>query len=145
MYYRISIFLAIALITNFTGLIENQSRASENPSSNFPRPAELQPAIEFWNLVFSEYDEDLVLYFDAFDMEKIYEVRRIPTQNGTRSRERARSDRRSDIKESIRDDLKALGTPNVDYDQLQGRRYRLFQAWGGSRDAAVYKAVEQVS
>jgi membrane-bound lytic murein transglycosylase D len=42
--------------------------------SPFPVPAGLEPAIEFWKKVFSEFSTTQLVYFDPLDMSKIYEV-----------------------------------------------------------------------
>ena len=40
----------------------------------FPLPAGLEPAVEFWKRIFSEYSISQVVYFDPLDLSKIYEV-----------------------------------------------------------------------
>jgi membrane-bound lytic murein transglycosylase D len=48
---------------------------SEPPKqSPFPVPVGLEPAIEFWKKVFTEYSLSQLIYFDPLDMSKIYEV-----------------------------------------------------------------------
>jgi membrane-bound lytic murein transglycosylase D len=46
---------------------------SANPSP-FPVPAGLEPAVEFWKKVFSEFGASQLIYFDPLDLSKIYEV-----------------------------------------------------------------------
>jgi membrane-bound lytic murein transglycosylase D len=51
--------------------------ASDLPALNaspFPVPVGLEPAVEFWKKVFSEYSASQLVYFDPLDMSKIYEV-----------------------------------------------------------------------
>ena len=96
------------------------------------------PQLSSGNRYSREYDEDLVLYFDGYDVEMIYEVRRLPTQNGSKGRERARADRRSALKEELRSDLESLAGEDVAYDQLTGRQRRLYLLWGRSQDPHVY-------
>ena len=48
-----------------------QSSAAANP---FPVPAGLEPAIEFWKKIFTEYSFSQLVFFDPLDMSKIYEV-----------------------------------------------------------------------
>ena len=59
--------------------------ASTNPtpssSSPFPVPAGLEPAVEFWKRVFSEFSLSQLIYFDPLDMSKIYEVTEVGEQN----------------------------------------------------------------
>jgi membrane-bound lytic murein transglycosylase D len=48
---------------------------SEPPKqSPFPVPVGLEPAVEFWKKVFTEYSLSQLIYFDPLDMSKIYEV-----------------------------------------------------------------------
>ena len=48
-----------------------QSSSAANP---FPVPAGLEPAIEFWKKIFTEYSFSQLVFFDPLDMSKIYEV-----------------------------------------------------------------------
>jgi len=48
-----------------------QSSTSQSP---FPMPAGLESTVEFWKKVFSEYSLTQLIYFDALDMSKVYEV-----------------------------------------------------------------------
>lgn len=47
--------------------------ANPNPSP-FPVPAGLESSVEFWKKVFSEFSRSQLVYFDPFDMSRIYEV-----------------------------------------------------------------------
>lgn len=48
-----------------------QSLSAANP---FPVPVGLEPAIEFWKKIFTEYSFNQLVFFDPQDMSKIYEV-----------------------------------------------------------------------
>jgi membrane-bound lytic murein transglycosylase D len=51
---------------------------SEAPKqSPFPVPVGLEPAVEFWKKVFTEYSLSQLIYFDPLDMSKIYEVNEV--------------------------------------------------------------------
>ena len=43
-------------------------------ANSFPVPAGLEPAIEFWKKIFTEYSLSQQVFFDPLDMSKIYEV-----------------------------------------------------------------------
>jgi membrane-bound lytic murein transglycosylase D len=47
--------------------------ANPNPSP-FPVPVGLESSVEFWKKVFSEFSRSQLVYFDPFDMSRIYEV-----------------------------------------------------------------------
>lgn len=51
-----------------------------NPSP-FPVPAGLEPAVEFWKKVFSEFGASQLIYFDPLDMSRIYEVTEVGVEN----------------------------------------------------------------
>ncbi len=48
-------------------------QTAPNPTP-FVVPAGLEPAVEFWKKVFSEYSLSQLIFFDPLDMSKIYEV-----------------------------------------------------------------------
>ena len=52
-------------------------------ATSFVVPAGLEPAVEFWKKVFSEYSLSQLIFFDPLDMSKIYEV--IDVGEGNRS------------------------------------------------------------
>ena len=113
--------------------------APAGEDSAFPYPASLEPQVVFWKQVFSRYGTDQILYFDAYDMSRVYEVHRIPTSDGTRARARERERARREYKESLRRDLLTLAEPGVDYESLTGRLRRLHAAWDYSTDPRVYR------
>jgi hypothetical protein len=43
-------------------------------STPFVVPAGLEPAVEFWKRVFSEFSLSQLIFFDPLDLTKIYEV-----------------------------------------------------------------------
>jgi peptidoglycan lytic transglycosylase D len=43
-------------------------------ATSFPVPAGLEPAVEFWKKIFTEYSLSQLVFFDPLDMSKIYEV-----------------------------------------------------------------------
>jgi len=54
-----------------TQAMAQQSLSAANP---FPVPAGLEPAIEFWKKIFTEFSYSQLVFFDPLDMSKIYEV-----------------------------------------------------------------------
>jgi membrane-bound lytic murein transglycosylase D len=57
------------------------SSSSNPPPSPFPVPAGLEPAVEFWKRVFSEFSLSQLIYFDPLDPSKIYEVTDVGEQS----------------------------------------------------------------
>jgi len=104
-----------------------------------PHPPALEPAVSFWTGVFTRWEEDQVVFFDAYRLERVYEIHRLPPQNGTRRRERERERLRAGWKESLAGDLKTLAGEDIDYDRLEGRFYRLYNILDRSRDPEVYR------
>ncbi|HET7007121.1 MAG TPA: transglycosylase SLT domain-containing protein [Candidatus Binatia bacterium] len=51
--------------------IAQRTLSAANP---FPTPAGLEPAVEFWKKVFTEYSLSQLVFFDPLDMSNIYEV-----------------------------------------------------------------------
>ena len=125
----ISIFLTAALLGS----------PESPPADALPRPPALAPAVAFWRNVFGAWDEDQVVFFDARRLDKVYELHRLPSSDGTRASERRRDALRESWRESLVRDLEALGVPGVDYDSLHGRERRLFEIWDEARDPQVYR------
>jgi membrane-bound lytic murein transglycosylase D len=131
---------ALLLPAAAAAFVTPPAAAGDDP---FPCPGPLQPGVSFWKDVFLRYDEDQIVFFDDHDWERVYEVHRIPTPDGTRARERDRERSRAAIKERIIEDLEALAAPDVEYDSLIGRLYRLHMVWDGTRDPEVYAAAAE--
>ncbi|HKY08336.1 MAG TPA: transglycosylase SLT domain-containing protein [Candidatus Binatia bacterium] len=59
------------------------SNSNHRAASPFPVPAGLEPAVEFWVKVFSEYGASQLIYFDPLDMGRIYEINDVGEENRT--------------------------------------------------------------
>jgi membrane-bound lytic murein transglycosylase D len=66
----------------FVIVIANFCSAQETP---FPVPAELTGAVEFWKQIFTRFGSKEVVFFDPFDLGKIYSVVRAPENDEGRS------------------------------------------------------------
>jgi membrane-bound lytic murein transglycosylase D len=53
------------------GVIAESQLSNRSP---FPVPTGLESSVDFWKKVFTEYSLSQLIYFDALDMSKIYEV-----------------------------------------------------------------------
>ncbi|WP_428099151.1 LysM peptidoglycan-binding domain-containing protein [Candidatus Rariloculus sp.] len=61
--------LSIALAMLFTGVA-----SAQDSSTNFPRPAELVPAVEFWTRVYTEIGTDAGFLHDTENLSIVYET-----------------------------------------------------------------------
>ena len=59
------------------------AQQASSTSSPFVVPAGLEPAVEFWKRVFSEFGRSQLIFFDPLDMNKIYEVIEVGEDNRT--------------------------------------------------------------
>ena len=75
----IPLCLSFVLFSSASAAAENDSAIA--PPSLFPIPAGLEPAVEFWKKVFSEFGMAQLVYFDPLDMSKIYEVTDVGEEN----------------------------------------------------------------
>lgn len=75
----IPLCLSFVLFSSARATAENDSAIA--PPSLFPIPAGLEPAVEFWKKVFSEFGMAQLVYFDPLDMNKIYEVTDVGEEN----------------------------------------------------------------
>jgi membrane-bound lytic murein transglycosylase D len=83
-----------------------QSSTSQSP---FPMPAGLESTVEFWKKVFSEYSLAQLIYFDALDMSKVYEV--VDVGEDSRSNDYIDSER-----------ARVAAANNVDIDRVRAQR-----------------------
>jgi len=125
--------MAVALV------VPGVSRGAEA----FPRPPELDASVAFWKDVFSRYDSDQIIYFDAYDLSRVYEIHRLPPADGRPSRTRLRDKLRAAHKDRLHQLLTSLGRPGVAYDSLSGPARRLVAIWDGADDPAVYRAAAE--
>ena len=72
-HFRIRAFIVALGLLAF---LPAPSRAQQLPTDPTPfvTPVGLEPAVEFWKKVFSEFSLSQLIYFDPLDMSKIYEV-----------------------------------------------------------------------
>lgn len=70
------------------GVIAESELSNRSP---FPVPTGLEPSVDFWRKVFTEYSLSQLIYFDALDMSKIYEVNDVG--EGSRSNEYLNAER----------------------------------------------------
>jgi membrane-bound lytic murein transglycosylase D len=63
--------------------LANPDNLPSSVPSPFPTPAGLEPAVEFWKKVFSEFSSSQLVYFDPLDMSKIYEVTDVGEESRT--------------------------------------------------------------
>lgn len=66
----------LTLLIGCAALMPTQSMAqrAQSAANPFPVPAGLEPAIEFWKKIFTEYSFNQLVFFDPLDMSQIYEV-----------------------------------------------------------------------
>jgi membrane-bound lytic murein transglycosylase D len=70
------------------GVIAESQLSNRSP---FPVPTGLESSVDFWKKVFTEYSLSQLIYFDALDMSKIYEVTDVG--EGSRSNEYLNTER----------------------------------------------------
>jgi len=72
---HLSRWLLTLLISHLAFLpVQAMAQQSLSTANPFPVPAGLEPAIEFWKKIFTEYSFSQLVFFDPLDMSKIYEV-----------------------------------------------------------------------
>ena len=85
---RISRLILPLCFSLFVGAAPNATLANDvaaSASSPFPVPSGLEPAVQFWKKVFTEFSSTQIIYFDPLDLSKIYEVTEVG--EGSRSNE----------------------------------------------------------
>ena len=110
-------FRIIALILSLTALSAAAS------TSDFPRPAELEPDIGFWVMVFTEYTSDQGVLHDNANLAVVYEHLDIPASVSRRERNRRAELRRKHYKS-------VLGTlAGGKRDKLTAEEKRVLDLW----------------
>jgi len=100
---RFSIFLLfiVVFLVSFRAVGEEK-----DPEVNsFPVPAGLEPSVEFWKKIFTEYSSREIVFYDSKDASKIYKVMRIGKRRRIRSlmrRERVKIMRQHGLKSKSR-------------------------------------------
>ena len=115
-FNSICLSAASLLLFIFTSAAAQAQNHNGNPL--FPRPAELEPAIEFWTRVYTEVDTDSGFLHDAENLSVIY--RKVDY-----NRQEVESYRRR-----IQEDLKVLASGKRD--NLTLTQQEALDAWGGA-------------
>ena len=80
------VFFSVAFLP-----LHARSQSVPTDDNPFPLLAGLEPAVEFWTKIFTEYRISQVVFFDPLDMSRIYEVLDVGEEN--RSNEYVNSER----------------------------------------------------
>ena len=70
-------------------------------AANFPRPASLEPAVEFWIKVYTEIPTSAGYIHDARSLNVIYDTIELPGQPGDAGRQRLISDARDRVASAL--------------------------------------------
>lgn len=73
--------LCFSLVLLLSSAANAASDAPNFKPSPFPVPAGLEPAVEFWKRVFTEFGASQLVYFDPLDLSRIYEVTEVGEDN----------------------------------------------------------------
>jgi membrane-bound lytic murein transglycosylase D len=111
------------------GVIAESHLSNRSP---FPVPAGLEPAVEFWRKIFTEYSLAQLIYFDPLDMSKIYEVNDVG--EGNRSNEYINGER-----------ARIAETNGVDIERVKAQRgVRERTAAGLKRSGRYIAQIQQI-
>ncbi|MBI4537334.1 MAG: lytic transglycosylase domain-containing protein [candidate division NC10 bacterium] len=122
--------LALFLTTCLAPLLPCLAAAGEQDApSHFPRPSVLQPNVDFWRQVYTEYGlEDFILH-DRENMAVIYEVVRVAaTANQARAAEMAKSEIQR-VRAQYEGIVKALAEGQAP-ETLGTEAVEVFRLWG---------------
>ena len=64
---------------------------SQAQTELFPRPAALEPAVQFWTRVYTEIDTESGFIHDSLRMDIVYQTVRVPNDLSSRERRRPSS------------------------------------------------------
>lgn len=100
-------------------------------AANFPRPAELEPAVRFWTRVYSEISTNQGYVHDATNLEIVYETLNLPYNSAERQRLIDRE------KQQISQALQALGKGKST--NLSQAEQRVLAAWPKGTPASRFR------
>ncbi len=104
--------LALVLALFLPNRVAAQDRPIQESTSRvspFPVPAGLEPAVQFWKKVFTEYSLPQIIFFDPVDMSNIYEVVEVGEDNRT--------------DDYINGERERIATPNnIDIERVKAQR-----------------------
>lgn len=84
-----------------------------SPSTDFPLPAALKPAVAFWQEVFVTFESSDLIVHDKENMQVIWGVYKVPKDDGTRATRKIISDKTDAILEAHVEALTHLGEGNA--------------------------------
>ncbi len=128
---QLSLWL-LTLFISHLAFLPAQAMAQSNltATSPFPVPAGLEPAIEFWKKIFTQYGLSELVYFDPLDMSKIYEV--VEVGENSRSNEYIEGER-----------SRIAAANDVDMDRVKAQRGVRQRTADGLKRAGRYLAQMQ--
>jgi membrane-bound lytic murein transglycosylase D len=73
----------LSIVFSWIAFLPLHASAQSTPTEDTPFPllAGLEPAVEFWKKIFTEYSVSQLVFFDPFEMSKIYEVLDVGEEN----------------------------------------------------------------
>jgi membrane-bound lytic murein transglycosylase D len=111
------------------GVIAESELSNRSP---FPVPTGLESSVDFWRKVFTEYSLSQLIYFDALDMSKIYEVNDVG--EGSRSNEYLNAER-----------ARVAAANNVDIERVKTQRgVKERTAAGLKRSGRYIRQIQQI-
>jgi len=89
-----------------------ETKTLSSPSKAFHLPAQLKPAVAFWQEVFISYESSDLIVHDKENMQVIWGVYKVPKDDGTRATRKIISDKTDAILEEHVEALTSLGEGN---------------------------------
>jgi membrane-bound lytic murein transglycosylase D len=123
-----------ALVLVLASLVAGDAASQSASHPLFPRPAELEPDVQFWLKVYSEVGTDGGLVHDSRHLGIIYETVKFPKSASRRTRERLVER----TKKRYRDALRSLGRGKRS--GLSREQARILALWGGSPSNETLRA-----
>jgi len=111
--------------------------AAAGEENQFPRPADLEPAVQFWTRVYTEIDTSHGFIHDDLRLDVVFETIEIPDNMSSRER-RHRVERAIDTYEAI---LTKLGSGARD--RLSAEEQRVLELYPAGTPNAEFKAAAQ--
>lgn len=132
---RNSVFLLALTLTLLQPALGLELRAQDDP---FDVPIGLEPAVDFWKRVYSDWSQDQVAFHDRDDLSVVY---RVLDQKKSDDREtyRANEGEQDAIVRRIREILLDLAARNPDPRTLSGDYEDVYEAFGPGANPAIWR------
>ena len=123
------------------------SLAANNPNiDQFPKPKELEPAVNFWIKIYTRYNTNEYVIHDSRNLSIIYEIVRFGTAGEARVDLPQTRTQRNTLKKKqshYKAILQKLASSKTNFDKLKEDEQKVFEIFSKTKKRSVYRTASQ--